>query len=254
MIALRAVRHAARYEATRLVTRRSTFGVAGLGTFGSALVTLPAARAAVTSGDPQAQVGWVVGGGSVGAVLPGTAAVLAAAWLGAGLVSEDYRHGLGLSTYARLPRRGAGLLGKIVIAAWIGLVLAVITRAAAFFTALGGFALAHGTAATGTVAPSYAMILPSIPELFFAMVGGTVGVLCAPLLRLRLLAVGATWGLCVVIAAVTPYSKSPYTSHVARLLARVGLPVAPSAIALPELAVIGLAMAALIAVRRRSID
>ncbi|MBR7838330.1 hypothetical protein KDL01_33985 [Actinospica durhamensis] len=236
------------------MTRRSTFGVAGLGVFGSALVTLPAARAAVTSGDPQAQVGWVVGGGAAGTVLPGTAAVLAAAWLGAGLVAEDYRHGLGLSTYARLPRRGAGLLGKIVVAACIGLALAVVTRVAAFLTALGGFALAHTTAATGSVTPSYVMILPSIPELFFAMLGGVVGVLCAPLVRLRLLAVGATWGLCAAIAAVTPYSKSPYTQHVARLFARIGLPVAPSAVALPELALIGLAMAAIIVVRRRSID
>ena len=254
MIAMRSVRRAAGYEATRLGTRRSTFGVAGLAMFGSALVTLPAARAAVTSGTPQARVGWVVEGGSLGAVLPGTAAVLAAAWLGAGLVTEDYRFGLGLSTYTRLPRRGAGLLGKLVVATSIGLVLAVMTRVAAFLTALGGFALAHSTVATGPVSPSYVLALPSIAELFFAMLGGTLGVLCAPLLRLRLLAVAATWGLGAVIATVVPRSQSPYTLVMGRLLARAGLPVVPVAVALPELLVVGLVLAALIAVRRRSID
>lgn len=48
MIILRAVRRAVGYEMTRLVTRRSTLGVTALAVFGSALITLPAARAAVT--------------------------------------------------------------------------------------------------------------------------------------------------------------------------------------------------------------
>jgi hypothetical protein len=254
VIALRAVQRAAGYEATRLVTRRSTLGVAGLAMFGSALITLPAARAAVTSGAPQSRVGWVVAGGPVGVIVPGTVAVLAAAWLGAGLVTEDYRYGLGLSTYARLPRRGAGLAGKLAVAAWVGLLLAVLTRASAFLTALGGFALAHGTAAGGPVSPPYGLVLPSIAELFFATLGGMVGVLSAAVVRLRVLAALAAWGFGAVVAALVPHSASPYTLRIVRLLARSGLPVTPSAAALPELALFVLAAAALVAVRRRHVD
>jgi hypothetical protein len=254
VIALRAVQRAAGYEATRLVTRRSTLGVVGLAMFGSALITLPAARAAVTSGVPQSRVGWVVAGGSAGVVVPGTVAVLVAAWLGAGLVTEDYRYGLGLSTFTRLPRRGAGLAGKLAVAAWVGLLLAVLTRASAYFTALGGFALAHSTAASGPVSPPYGLVLPGAAELFFAALGGMVGVLSAPVVRFRLLAVTAAWGFGAVAAALVPYSASPYTLRIVRLLARSGLPVAPAAVALPELVLFALTASALVAVRRRQVD
>lgn len=254
MISLRAVRRAAGYEATRLLTRRSTFGVAGLAMFGAALVTLPAARAAVTSGAPQGRVGWVVAGGLAGAILPGTAAALGAAWLGAGLVTEDYRYGLGLSTFTRLPRRGAGLLGKLAVAAWVGLLLAVVTRAAAFLTALGGFALAHSSAANGPVSPGYGLLLPSVAELFFGALGGVLGVLSAPVLRLRVLAVCAAGGLGAFVAAVLPRTDSPFTLGLVRLLARAGLPVAPAAVALPELALFALAVSAFVIVRRRGVD
>lgn len=273
MIAFRAVRRAARYEATRLATRRSTLGVAGLAVFGAALITLPAARVAVTSAVPQSRIGWVVEGGSIGATLPATAAVLAAAWLGAGLVTEDYRFGLGLSTYSRLPRRGSGLAGKVVIAGGVGLLLAVVTRVAAFLTALGGFALAHSTtgtpstlgtsgitagtgslAATGSLSPAYVLALPSLKELLFAVLGGAVGVLCAPLLRLRLLAVTGAFGLCALLAALAPGSHSPYTLPVVRFLLTVGLPVTPTALLVPELVLGVLVCSALLAVRRRRVE
>lgn len=254
MIILRAVRRAIGYEVTRLTTRRSTFGVAGLAVFGSALVTLPAARAAVTWGEPQSQVGWVVSGGSLGTIVPAAAGVAAAAWLGAGLVAEDYRFGLGLSTYSRLPRRGAGLLGKIVVAAVVGLLLAFVTRIAAFFTALGGFALAHSTAASDVVSPSYLLLLPTFGEVFFAMLGGVVGVLAAPLVRLRLLAVAAACSVVAAFATIAPHSQSPYAPLAGRLLLLSGLPVLPTVLVLPAVALFALTCAALLAVRRRRVD
>lgn len=254
MIILRAVRRAAGYEMTRLVTRRSTLGVTALAVFGSALITLPAARAAVTWGSPDSRVGWVISGGALGAIIPGAAAVMAAAWLGAGLVSEDYRFGLGLSTYSRLPRRGTGLVGKIVVAWSIGLLLAVITRFAAFFTALGGFALAHSTADSATVSPSYVLLLPTVGEIFFAMLGGVVGVLSAPLVRLRLLAVAASCALAAAFAAFAPHSQSPYAPLAGRILLGSGLPIVPTIMVLPEIVLFGLTCAALLAVRRRRVD
>ncbi|WP_034265592.1 hypothetical protein [Actinospica robiniae] len=254
MIILRAVRRSIGYEVTRLATRRSTIGVAGLAMFGSALVTLPAARAAVTWGAPQSRVDWVVSGGSLGAIVPAAAGVAAAAWLGAGLVTEDYRFGLGLSTYSRLPRRGAGLLGKIVVAAGLGLLLAIVTRVAAFFTALGGFALAHSTEVSGTVSPSFFLLLPTVSEAFFAMLAGVVGVLTAPLLRVRLGAVAAACGVVAMLATVSPHTQSPYAPLASRLLLLSGLPILPTVILLPEFALFGLTCAALLAVRRRRVD
>lgn len=256
MIILRAVRRAIAYETTRLVTRRSTFGVAALAMFGSALITLPAARAAVTGGEgsPQSRVGWVVAGGELGTIIPGAAAVIAAAWLGAGLVTEDYRFGLGLSTYSRLPRRGTGLVGKIAVAWSVGLLLAVVTRVAAFFTALGGFALAHSTAASATVSPSYLLVLPTVGEIFFAMLGGAVGVLSAPLLRLRLFAVAASGAVVAAFAGFAPHSQSPYAPLAGRILLSTGLPIVPTIVVMPEIALFGLTCAALLAVRRRRVD
>ena len=253
MIILRAVRRAIGYEVTRLATRRSTVGVAGLAMFGSALVTLPAARAAVTWGSPQARVGWVVSGGSLGTVIPAAAAVVGAAWLGAGLVSEDYRFGLGLSTYSRLPRRGTGLLGKLVVGAGLGLLLAIVTRVAAFLTALGGFALAHSTAASRTASVSYLLALPTFGEVFFAMLGGVVGVLAAPLVRLRALAVGAACGAVAAFATIAPHSQSPYAPLAGRVLLFSGLPFLPTVMVLPGVALFALTCAALLAVRRRRV-
>jgi hypothetical protein len=195
----------------------------------------------------------VVAGGSIGSALPGAAAVVAAAWLGAGLVSEDYRFGLGLSTYTRLPRRGAGLFGKLVVAAWAAFALAVVTRVCAFMTALGGFALAHTTSATGSVSPSYLLLLPSVAELFFATLGGVVGVLSAPLLRLRPLAVVAACGFGAFIAAFVPHSHSPYVLPIVRALMWAGLPIGPTVVALPEFALFALGCGAFVAVHRREI-
>jgi hypothetical protein len=222
--------------------------------FGSALVTLPAARAAVNSGYPQAHVAWVVSGGSAGMILPGTIAVLGAAWLGAGLVTEDYRYGIGLTTYTRLPRRGAQMLGKLLIALCLGLWLASSTRLAAYLTALGGFALARGSSAAEHVSLGVSLALPTPPEYVFAAFGGVVGVLCAPVLRLRVLAVPAAWLVTALVAALTPGSRSPYTQDVVYGMVRLGLPVEQTAIVLPEALVLGLALAALVALRRRRID
>lgn len=251
---LRAVRRSVGYETTRLVTRRSTYGVAGLAVFGSALITLPAARAAVMWGAPQDRVGWVVGGGLLGTIVPGTAAVVSAAWLGAGLVTEDYRFGLGLSTYSRLPRRGTGLFGKLAVATAVGLILAVVTRIAAFLTALGGFALAHGSAGGATVSPSYLLLLPTFGEVCFAMLAGVVGVLGAPLLRLRLFAVAASLGVAAAFAGLAPHSQSPYAPLAGRMLLLSRLPIVPTLLVLPEVALFALTCAALLAVRRRRVD
>ena len=254
MIGLRAAWYAAGYEATRLRTRRSTFGVFGLAMFGSALVTLPAARAAVNSGDPQAHVAWVVSGGSAGMILPGTVAVLAAAWLGAGLVTEDYRYGVGLTTYTRLPRRGAGLVGKLLVGLVIGIWLASATRLAAYVTALGGFALTRGSSAAEHISLGLVLALPTPAESCFAAFGGMAGVLCAPVLRLRILAVPAAWLLTALTASLLPGSHSPYTRDVVLGMARLGLPIEQTAIALPETLILGLLLAALFALRRRRID
>jgi hypothetical protein len=254
VIALRSVWNAAEYEAMRLRTRRSTLAVAGLAMFGSALVTLPAARAAVDSGYPQAHVGWVVAGGTAAAVLPSTVAVLAAAWVGAGLVTEDYRYGIGLTTYTRLPRRGAGLLGKLLVALCVGLGFASATRVAAYLTALGGFAMARGGSAAGHVSLGWALALPTPAQLAFAAFGGVMGVLCAPILRLRVLAVPCAWLLTALIASLTPGTHSPYTQDVVVGMIRLGLPVEQTALVLPEAVVLSLVLASLLVLRRRRID
>lgn len=254
MSALRSVWHAVEYEATRLWTRRSTLGAAGLTAFGSALATLPAARAAVNSGYPQSHVAWVVAGGSAGMILPASVAVLGAAWLGAGLVTEDYRHGVGLTTYTRLPRRGVALFGKLLVALCIGLWLASATRLAAYLTALGGFALARGSSAAEHVSVGLALSAPTPAEFVFGAFGGAMGVLCAPLLRFRALSVPAAWLVTALVAALLPGSHSPYTRDVAAGLTRLGLPVEQTAMALPETLVCGLALAAFVALRRRRVE
>ena len=254
MIGLRSAWAAAGYEATRLRTRRSTFGVFGLAMFGSALATLPAARAAVNSGNPQAHVAWVVAGGAAGMILPGTVAVLAAAWLGAGLVTEDYRYGVGLTTYTRLPRRGTGMVGKLFVALVVGIWLASATRLAAYFTALGGFALTRGSTAAEHLSLGVVLVLPTPAESCFAAFGGMAGVLCAPVLRLRLLTAPAAWLLAAFTAALLPGSHSPYTLAIVRGMSELGLPVEQTAIALPETLVLTLLLAALYAVRRRRVD
>ena len=254
MIGLRSARYAAAYEATRLRTRRSTFGVFGLAMFASALVTLPAARAAVTSGNPQAHVAWVVAGGSAGMVLPGAVAALAAAWLGAGLVTEDYRHGLGLTTYTRLPRRGAELLGKLLVALVVGITLASATRLAAYVTAVGGFALTRGSSAAQHLSLGVVLALPTPAESCFAALGGLLGVLCAPVLRLRLLTVPAAGLLAALIAALAPGSRSPYTFGIVRASTEIGLPIEQIAIALPEALILGLLILSLFSLGRRRID
>lgn len=251
---LRPVWNAAEYEATRLRTRRSTLGVAGLAVFGSALATLPAARAAVNSGYPQAHVAWVVAGGTAGMILPGTVAVLGAAWLGAGLVTEDYRYGVGLTTYTRLPRRGSVLVGKLLIALCLGLWLAFATRMAAYLTAFGGFALARGSSAAEHVSLGFALALPTPAEFAFAAFGGAMGVLCAPLLRLRAIVVPTAWLSAALVAALMPGSRSPYTQDVVYALVRLGLPVEQTALALPEVLVLAVALSALLALRRRRIE
>ncbi|HET9168835.1 MAG TPA: hypothetical protein VFN97_05335 [Actinospica sp.] len=254
MIGLRSAWAATGYEATRLRTRRSTFGVFGLAMFGSALVTLPAARAAVNSGNPQAHTAWVVAGGAAGMILPGTVAVLAAAWLGAGMVTEDYRYGIGLTTYTRLPRRGAGMMGRLFVAMVVGVWLAAATRVAAYLTALGGFALTRGSTAAEHISLGVVLILPTPAESCFAAFGGMAGVLCAPVLRLRLLAAPAAWLLAAFTGALLPGSHSPYTFGIVRGMSELGLPVEQTAIALPEGLVFTLLLTALYAVRRRRID
>jgi hypothetical protein len=250
---LRSVWYAAEYETTRLRTRRSTMGTLAAVTFGSALVTLPAARAAVNSGYPQEHVGWVVAGGAAGAILPGAVAALGAAWLGAGLVTEDYRYGTGLTTYTRLPRRGAQLLGKVLVAMCLGLWFASSTRLTAYLTALGGFALARGEAAPEHVSLAFTLSLPTLPEYLFAALGGAMGVLCAPLARLRVLAAPLAWALTAFIAALAPGSSSPYTPSVIDEMVRLGLPVEQTVLALPEALVAALAFAALASLNRRRI-
>jgi hypothetical protein len=254
VIGLGSVWQAAGYELMRLRTRRSTFGVMGLAMFGSALVTLPAARAAVNFGNPQAHVAWVVSGGSAGMIVPGTVAVLAAAWLGAGLVTEDYRYGVGLTTYTRVPRRGSALVGKLLVAFLIGISLASSTRLAAYLTALGGFALTRGSAAAEHISLGFMLTMPTPAEFGFAAFGGMAGVLCAPVLRFRLFAAPGAWLVTALIAALMPGSHSPYTSVIAYAMYDLGLPVKETAMALPETLILGLILVSVFTLRRRRID
>lgn len=254
MIPMRTLRNAARYELTRLRTHRGAFGAAGLTLFGSALATLPAARAAVNTGYPQAHVAWVVAAGSAGEILPGTVAVAGAAWLGAGLVTEDYRYGVGLTTYTRLPRRGGQLLGKLLVALGLGLCLAALTRLAAYLTALGGFALARGSSTAQHVSLATVLLLPTPAECVFAALGGVLGVLWAPLVRLRIAAAPCAWLLTAFVAALAPGSRSPYTRDAVSVGARLGLSAMQAVLALPWLLIGTLTLAALIALRRRRLD
>jgi hypothetical protein len=252
--ALRSVSNAAAYEATRLRTRRSTLGLMCLAVFGSALATLPAAREVVDSGYPQQHVAWVVAGGTAAMILPGAVAVLGTAWLSAGMVTEDFRHGIALTTYTRLPRRGAQLLGKLAVALLLGLVLASATRLAAYLTALGGFALARGSSAAEHVSIGFMLALPTPAECLFVGFGGVLGVLLAPVVRLRVLAAAGAWLAAALVAALAPGSRSPYTQDAVYAMVRLGLPAEETALALPCVLLTVFLLAALAAVRRRRID
>ncbi len=169
-------------------------------------------------------------------------------------MTEDYRYGVGLTTYTRVPRRGAALLGKLLVAFLVGISLASSTRLAAYLTALGGFALTRGSSAAEHLSLGFSLAMPTSAEFFCAALGGAAGVLCAPVLRLRVLAVPGAWLLTALIAALTPGSRSPYTQDLVFDVARTGLPIEQTLIALPEVLLIGLVFAALVALRRRRID
>jgi len=93
MIAGTSVLRALRYEVFRLRTAVSARVLVALALLAVSLITLPAAHELSTQPGGLGAAGygaiaWVVGGGRLGAVLPGCVAAAAAAWLGAS--SIDY--------------------------------------------------------------------------------------------------------------------------------------------------------------------
>jgi hypothetical protein len=79
-------------------------------------------------------------------------------------------------------------------------------------------------------------------------------VLCAAVLRLRLLAAPAAWLLAAGTAALLPGSHSPYTLDIVHGMTDLGLPVEQTAMVLPESLLVTLLLLALYALRRRRID
>jgi hypothetical protein len=262
---------ALRYELVRVFTSRSTRGVTLLSLLGSAVLTLPAARQVVgldrplppslvrqftAANQPLPSHGggaWVVAGGTIGLALPVAAAVCGAAWLGATSIGYEYRYGGGLLTYVLVPRRGAVLLAKVVVAAGFGVLLSVAARAVAYGTARLGFTLAG----TKVLLPA-ALLAPAPREVAMGALGGALGVLAGAVLRLRAVATLVAVAGCALVTAGLPGSSSgavPYLARGVRDVARVvpgvtyGM-VLNAALVLPPLVVV---LAGVVAVRRRRV-
>lgn len=262
MTPLTGVRDAVRYEVTRLRTTRSTRIAAVLALLGSALLTLPAARhAAQLAGPtgfgpgPAGAAAHVVTGGAVGRVLPVAAVVVAAAWIGAASVADEYRHGSAQLSYLLLPRRSAVLVAKVLVSAVFGAVLCLLCHAFAFGTARLGFIVA-----SSAVEVPARLVLPAsaLPPIVAAL-GGAVGVLAGASLRFRLLAVPIAVACCAAVTAVVTGAADPASTYlgtaatsISQVATRIGLPRnAVSAEAIPAAVIIALAFAAVLTTRRR---
>ncbi|HEU5334217.1 MAG TPA: hypothetical protein VFU73_15660 [Actinocrinis sp.] len=194
----------------------------------------------------------VVAGGVVGAVLPAAMAALAAAWVGASSIVYEYRDGGALITYVLVPRRGAVLLAKAIVAALFGAVLCFGTTLAAFGTARLGF----GVAGTRIDVPSELMV-PAAREVAIAALCGALAVPACAVLRTRLLAVPLSLAGGALVAATLPGSTSPLIHFLgtARRFLAAYLPSVPE-VSIRSLiaAAAGLLwVSALVAVRRRRV-
>ena len=262
MTPLTGVRDAVRYEFARLRTTRSTRTAAVLALLGSALLTLPAARhAAQFAGPtgfghgPAGAAAHVVSGGVVGQVLPAAAVVLAAAWVGAASVADEYRYGSAQLTYLVLPRRSTVLTAKVLVSALFGAVLCFLGHAVAFGTARLGFVIA-----SSAVEVPARLVLPgsALPPLAAALAGAT-GVLAGASLRFRLLAVPVAVACCAAVTAVVLGADDPASTYlgtaatsISQAATHIGLPQdSVSVKAIPAAAIIALALAAVVTVRRR---
>jgi hypothetical protein len=271
MRTLASIFSALRYELVRARGLRSSRGVALLALVSSAILTLPAARQIVGLARPMppslvqrlalshlptpAHGGgaWVVAGGAVGMALPGIAAAWAAAWLGASSIGYEYRYGGGLLTFALVPRRGAVLIAKAIVAAGFGALLCVGTTLVAYGTARFGFMLAG----TRVVIP-VSLMTPAVREVALAALGGVLGTFAGAMLRFRVLATLVALAGCALVAAALPGSSSlavPYLDDAVRYVVRV-VPGVTSAVvsglvlALPLLVVV---LTGLFSVRRRRV-
>jgi len=260
-----------RYELVRMFGTRSTRGVTLLALLGSAILTLPAAREVVGLARPLPPLlarqfvatnqplpihgggAWVVAGGAIGVALPGIAAALGAAWLGATSIGYEYRYGGGLLTFSLVPRRVSVLFAKVLVAAVFGVVLCAGTTMVAYGTARLGFTLAG----TQVFLPQTLMV-PALRELAMAAMGGALGVFAGAVLRLRMLAVVVALAGCAMVAAVLPGSSSPAVPYFARAVryAVRTVPGTKSAIVLSvglTLPLLVVVLSGLVAVRRRRV-
>lgn len=280
---------ALRYELARLRGVRALRAVVLTALATSALLTLPAARQLIGPGHPltsqphaarigsiasQAQFGhalnhasglalqytptpgdgaWVVAGGVAGMALPGIAAALGAAWLGAASIGYEYRHGSGLLTFALVPRRSSVLISKTIVAAAFGALLSLGTTATAYATARLGFRLAGTQVALPTT-----LLAPGLREAAMAALGGALGVLAGALLRVRVLATLTALAGCALVAAYLPQSSSlvvPYLVEAVRFIVRAvpAVTYASASALLLAVPLVTLALAALLTIHRRRI-
>jgi ABC-2 type transport system permease protein len=259
---LAGVRDAVRYEFARLRSTRSTRTATVLALLGSALLTLPAARhAAEFAGPtgfghgPASAAARVVSGGAVAHVLPVAAVVLAAAWVGAASVADEYRHGSAQLMFLILPRRSTVLVAKVLVSAVFGAVLCLLGHVVAFGTARLGFVIASSAV---EVPARLALPGSALPPIIAAL-GGAVGVLAAASLRFRLLAVPVAVACCAAVTAVVTGAVDPASTYlstaansISQFATQIGLPRnAVSAQVIPAAAIIALALAAVLAIRRR---
>ncbi|HEV2638423.1 MAG TPA: hypothetical protein VGX23_24975 [Actinocrinis sp.] len=192
---------ALRYEAYRLRTAPSARVLAGLALLGAGLATLPAAQA--LGGHPGglgqaglADVAWVVDGGRLGAVLPGALAAVAAAWLGASSLDYEYRHGMAVSLFASIPRRGTVVLAKISLV----VVFAAVLELAGAGLAFGATSLGFGMAGFPRPLPA-AAAFATPAELVSAVLCAVLSLLLATIVRVRLFAVALAVALVAGAAA-----------------------------------------------------
>ena len=266
-----AISSSLRYELVRMFGTRTTRHITLLALLGSAILTLPAARQVVglarplppslarqllASHQPLPAHGggaWVVAGGAIGMAVPGIAAALGAAWLGATSIGYEDRYGGGLLTFALVPRRAAVLAAKAMVAAGFGAVLCAGTTVVAYGTARLGFTVAG----TRVVLPPTLMV-PALRELAMAALGGALGVFAGVVLRLRLVATLVALAGCALVAAVLPGTSSPavpYLTRAVRYAVRMlpgttSVTVLSVAVTLPLLVVV---LSGLVAVRRRRV-
>lgn len=262
MTSLTGVRNAIRYEVIRLRSTKSARTATVLALLGSAVLTVPAAyHAAQLAGPigfgpgPAGAAAHVVSGGIVGRVLPVAAVVIAAAWIGAASVADEYRHGSAQLAYLLLPRRSTVLAAKVLVSALFGMVLCLMGHAFAFGAARLGFMVAS----SAVEVPSRLMLPGSALPPIIAALGGAMGVLAAASLRFRLLAIPVAVACCAAITAVVTRAADPASVYlntaatsISHAATQIGLPrIAVSAQAIPAAVIIALALAAVLTTRWR---